>query len=120
MRVVYENDSNYMKELWQTNKKHWFQCHWNRFKVWCYDNKEWLIIVVPAVAVNGRKIIKSHNRAKEVKQVKDHRDLDIYDRSLGIYYRMNRKPTPAEYGEITRRKRNGEDYYTILSSMRLL
>ena len=117
-KVIYSK--SYMKELWQTNKKAWFMENCDFAKRWCIENKEFLMFAVPLVAGTGAKLIKSHTKKQVIKHETDHRELDIYDRSLGIYYRMKRKPTPWEYGEISRRRKDGEDYYTILSSMGLL
>lgn len=115
----YYNKST-LKQLWETDKKAWAKAKWSDTKVWLYDNKEWLVVVVPAALGATAKIVKSNSRNRAVKEDRDHRDLDVYDRSMGVYYRMRRKPSAAEYGEITRRRKSGEDYFTILSSMGLL
>lgn len=116
--IVYSK--SYAKELWQTNKKSWLAYHGNYAKQWCVENKEFLMFSIPLVVGTGVKLAKNHTKKTAIKEDKDHRDLDIYDRSLGIYYRMNRKPTAAEYGQISRRRKEGEDYFTILNSMGLL
>ena len=88
--------------------------------IWCDNNKEILIVGLPLILggiTKWGRISSSHRRTSEIKR---HRDLDIYDRSLGMYYTMRRKPTAKEYGEITARKRAGEGYYEILTDMGLL
>lgn len=111
---------SYMKELWKTNKKDWFKLQFKRAKNWCVENKDTLMVVVPAACTTVLGMSAEYRKLSDRRNENKRRDLDIYDHSLGIYYHLRRKPKPHEYGEITRRRKNGEDYYTILSSMRLL
>lgn len=110
---------SYLKELWKTNKKDWFKAQFKRATQWVEEHSEVVLLgsMAASVLVSG---LHEANKAQKAKAEEDHRDLDIYDHSLGIYYHLRRKPKPHEYGEITRRRKAGEDYYTILSSMRLL
>ncbi len=118
---------NYMKELKQTNWKQWA---WLNIKLkvknaaeWAIENPELAGMIAGGVTLavkTGVTLSKNASRNRALKAEIDHRELDIYDRSLGIYYRMKRKPTTVEYGEISRRKAAGEDVYTILNSLRLL
>lgn len=87
---------------------------------WCDHNREVLIVGLPLIIGGLGKLGRMVTTNRRTNEMKRHRELDIYDRSLGIYYSLRRKPSAAEYGEINRRKKAGEDYYTILSSMRLL
>lgn len=87
---------------------------------WVADNKEIVIVAVPAgvalikLAYNGiNKAIQHHDE----KVLKDRR---IYDRSIGRYLTLRRPLTSSEQLELTRRKENGENTAWILNDMDLL
>ena len=100
-------------------------------KNWCYDqsckakrfwneNRDYIVVIVPLAVATGEKLIKCINRNARLDEERDLNERYIYDMSLKCYYEMNRKPTPKEYLEIDRRKKNGESLGAILNSMRLL
>ncbi len=100
-------------------------------KNWCYDqsckakrfwneNRDYIIVIVPLAVATGEKLIKCINRNARLHEERDLKERYIYDMSLKCYYEMKRKPTPKEYLEIDRRKKNGESLGAILNSMRLL
>lgn len=87
---------------------------------WVADNKEIVIVAVPA----GVAIIKlAYNGVNKAIQHHDERvlkDKRIYDRSIGRYLTLRRPLTSSEQLELTRRKENGENTAWILDDMGLL
>lgn len=89
-------------------------------KQWCFDNKEEILLAIPAICgllYKGSKTIGKRVNLAEEKRLKENY---VYDRSLGHYWELRRKLTNSEWAEIERRKRNGEKLADILSSMRVL
>lgn len=92
----------------------------NKTGEWIYRNKEMVIFFTPIV-VGGmgtlvRVVSKNINLSKE-KAVKD---LYCYDRSLGHYWALRRELSNSEWGEIDKRKANGERLADILSELKVL
>lgn len=86
---------------------------------WMERNPELAIVLIPlgaGVIKTGIGAIKSVNNRK----TEELKDQYIYDRSLGTYIRLNRRPTTDEYLEIEARRRNGEPLTIVLRSMRLI
>lgn len=84
------------------------------------DNKEIIIIATPIVSGIISKTIKYAIKQKNLKEERELKENWIYDRSIGKYLELRRKPTPREYVEIQRRRDYGESLITILDDMRLL
>lgn len=88
-------------------------------KLWS-ENKEAILILGPgALAVCG-KAIKAISKHVNANQVRNYKEKFIYNRSLGCYHELRRKPTRNEYLTIEKRKKSGEALADILESMRLL
>ena len=90
---------------------------------WCITHKEeTAFIATTGIAAIGAvgKMAKRIDRKVDLKREQNLKDLYVYDRSLGIYHRLNRKLRPSEAIEIDRRRSQGESMIHILSSMRLL
>lgn len=92
----------------------------NEIGRWVADNKEIVIVAVPAgvaiiklAYIGVSKAIRHHDE----KVLKDRR---IYDRSIGRYLTLRRPLTSSEQLELTRRKENGENTALILNDMGLL
>lgn len=66
------------------------------------------------------EIVRRIDRKAKIRKEEDLKDRYVYDRSLGSYWHLRRKPTQKERLEIERRKNNGEKYGAILTSMKLL
>lgn len=91
--------------------------------VWMEDNKEMLIIVVPAAAsvVGGLfKLAKSVSHNVSVKQEQRYKDTHIYDRSLGRYVELKRPLSNKDMQVILDRKDNGEKLSSILMDLNLI
>jgi len=83
-------------------------------------NKVEILAAAPLVYGGIKAVCRTANRAIEAKELKDHRDRHIYDRSTGQYYETRRKLTSNERLELERRLADGEKKGAILRSMGLL
>ena len=98
----------------------WFKQHLNSALNWCKENKEILIVVVPAAAAaitGGAKLV---GKIVDSNSEHNHQTLTCYDRSLGHYWKLKRELDNQEWVEIERRRKNGERLADILSEMRVL
>lgn len=66
------------------------------------------------------EIVRRIDRNAKRKREEDLKERYVYDRSLGSYWHLRRKPTQREQLEIERRKNSGEKYGAIFTSMKLL
>lgn len=73
-------------------------------------------IAVGGAVKIGKSLASSHNIAEEERIKEEY----WYDRSLGHYWALKRRPTKKECLEIDRRKQNGERLGDIFESMNLL
>lgn len=103
---------------WEINN--WVQDKVWRAKMFANQHEEAIIILGPAVLGIGGKLVTSATRQSRIRGEKNLKERFMYDRRLGGYLEMRRKPTQNEYLEIDRRRRNGESLPQILSSMKLL
>jgi len=90
---------------------------------WVVQNPEAAAIIIPLGFATVKGVGKTVDRAERKRMLKKEeelKDLYIYDRSIGTYLKMNRKPKQSEYIEIENRKRSGESLTQILRSMRLI
>ena len=90
---------------------------------WCSENKELLIVAVPAGAgllKSGMNVYSKHRAKVNLKQEKELQELYVYDRSLGMYHRLNKPLTTNQALEIERRRGDGEKMVQILRSMKLV
>ena len=91
-----------------------------QIKNFALNNKELCAAVALSAIGGGCKITSEairHHKAKKLEHLKEEY---IYDRSLGSYYKCNRRLKNSELLEIEARKKNGETLGEILTSMRLL
>ena len=91
--------------------------------VWIDNNKEYLVIIVPAVAsvVGGIvKIGKSISKNIALEQEKKMKDTRIYDRSLGKYIELKRPLNNKDMQIILERKDSGEKLSSILMDLDLI
>lgn len=86
---------------------------------WAMDNPEITIAGIAATAAlirSTRSIVVSHRVVRERRRI----DYTFYDPSSGFHWDLRRKPNNADRAEIIRRKKLGQDMYTILTEMRLI
>lgn len=89
-------------------------------KTWCTENKEVVIAAIPALITGAFEIIKIASKADAREEEKELKELYIYDRSMGHYWKLRRRLTNSEYREIERRRAEGESMGEILEDMRVL
>lgn len=87
---------------------------------WIQDNRDWLVIVVPAATTAVSIISKSYSRNKAIKAEQRLKENFLYDRSIGNYIEIKRKLKPREHIEIDARRRAGESLVSILNDMKLI
>lgn len=90
---------------------------------WINENKEFLIIVVPAASAilgGGFKVIRSISRNIALSQEKRIKDMRIYDRSMGKYIELKRPLKNADMKTILERRENGEKLSNILMDLKLI
>ena len=100
--------------------RNWLDDTKEKLKRFWDENRDYIVILVPVVVATGEKAIKSIASNHRLVEERNLKERFIYDMSLKCYYELKRKPTPKEYLEIDRRKKNGESLGVILDSMRLL
>lgn len=84
--------------------------------------EETIAIAAGVTAVGGvtAKAIKGHNKKKALAEERDLKELYVYDRRLGHYWKVRRKLTNSEWLEVDRRVREGQRMADVLSDLRLL
>lgn len=82
------------------------------------ENKDVFIILTPIV-LSTNKLIKTFKPTDTYKTYED-RSYYYYDPHTGIRWRLKKPLTNAQNEQIMARRRQGEDIYVILSSMRCL
>lgn len=108
---VKQKVSNYKKNF----KKGLHEC-----AEWIWENKEMVMFFTPAIVATvttGIKVIGKHNNLNKEKELKE---LYIYDRSLGHYWKLKRELTNSELVKIDKRKQQGERMADILSELKVL
>lgn len=91
--------------------------------VWIVDNKEFLVIAIPAVAtvVKGTsKIVTKISNNIAIAQEKKIKSMRVYDRSLGKYIELKRPLKNSDMKVILERRDEGERLSNILMDMNLV
>ena len=91
--------------------------------IWINDNKEFLVIAIPAAAtvVSGTyKIVRKVSNNIAIAQQQRIKDMRIYDRSLGKYVELKRPLTNSDMKVILERRENGERLSNILMDLCLI
>lgn len=79
-----------------------------------------VIFVTPIVLGILTKGTRTIVRGRRLKRETFNKERYIYDRSLGHYWKLNRKLSSNEYKKIAVRKQNGEKLVNILDDMRVI
>ena len=87
---------------------------------WANTNREFLIVVSPVVIGGSVKLTQLMLRRHNLNLETQHRELYVYDRSLGHYWQLRRKLSNNEWVTIEMRRKGGESLASILSGMKLL
>lgn len=116
-------DTNKVKEA-VANGKHkvglWLERTGEKIKIFYANHREEIVTIGPVAIAGAGSIIKIVHQNRKIKKVENLKDEYIYDRSGGHYWKLRRKPTTSEWVAIENRRKNGEKYSDILTSMRLL
>lgn len=94
---------------------------WNRFKNWCYNNRDIVVPIAITAATTGIPfIVKKGIKGVQLKKQENLKNLYCYDRSLGHYWKLRRELTNDEWVYIDKRKANGERLADILDELKVL
>lgn len=110
---------NFEKEAKKTEFRRKFKKAKNDAINFVKNNKELIVASIPVVitCINGaNKIVKTIDSRME----RTRKDNQYYDRTLGMYVDLKRKPKQSEYIKIQERRNNGEKLSDILIDMGLV
>lgn len=111
------------KQFRKEKRKKEFKRKVNETLYWIKENKEVLILVIPAAVTVTKwslRVVNSVSRNVALVQEKKIKDLKIYDRSMGKYLDLKRPLTQNDMKIILDRRDNGERLSNILMDMNLL
>ena len=114
------NMEDFRKEQKKREIKEKINQKYQQGKDWVTRNKEAVIAATPVVIgciTTVSKVVGRHINIRKQEVVKTHY---IFDRSLGMYWKLNRELRTSEQLEVERRKKNGERMGDILSDMGVL
>lgn len=89
-------------------------------KMFIETHKEDIITIAPVVMVGASAAVKMTYQYVMKKQDQICKDLYVYDRSLGHYWRLRRKLRKDEWLYIEKRKQAGESLGSILADLKVL
>ena len=107
------------KELKKAQRKAKWRARLDRAKELWDDNKQYLVLIVPAVGYAIGKGIKTVGKHHNLKLEEKNKDCRCYDARLGHYWELKRKLSNEEWVYIDRRKNSGERLSDILAEMRV-
>lgn len=118
-------DMNEIREECKRKSSFRFRIEQSARKVgdWCKENIQTITVAAPvALTVIGSitKVARSMIRRSHLAKEQKWKDTHFYDRSLGHYVEVKRKPKNNELSRISARRRNGEKLTDILTDMRLI
>ena len=87
---------------------------------WAKENPEQAATIACTAIGAAGIIIKRMDRGARIRKEERLKDRYIYDRHLGSYWNLRRKPTQTEKLRIERLRRQGLSYGEILTQMKLL
>ena len=108
------------KDLKRAQRKAKWRRRIDRAKEFWDENKQYVVVIVPALGYGIGKGIKFLGRRHNLKLEERNKDMRCYDASLGHYWELKRKLSNEEWVSIDRRKKNGERLADILEELRVL
>lgn len=112
------------RDLKRARRKQEFERKKQEVLNWVDDHRDLVMVLAPVgiglTTVVVKTTAKVVTTAIQAKAERDTKDLYVYDRSLGHYWRLRRELTNEEWVEIDARKSNGERLGDILDSMKVL
>ena len=112
-------DGRTMKEKWEAFKA---TVKMKADQAWKFaeENPKFVLMAASMILPATASLAKSATRSASNREEQLHRERDIYDPRRGHTYRCKRAPKSYEWEEIDQRHKEGEDYSSILRSMRLI
>ena len=121
--MAYQYDKQFEQELWQANKKEWFNLQYLKARKFVEDHPiiAGLGVTVASSLVKGTiNEVRHQSRMRRINDEQAAKERTFYDRSINAYYHTRRTPSTKQKAKIAERKRNGETYDVILKDMGLL
>lgn len=106
-------------EAWAWNTKETVKRKWNDTKQWCSENKQLLIVLVPAGLAAANKALKTVDRMQERRYDYKERYLQVWDPATRQHVKLRRELTPSEQLELSQRNQDGERLTDILHDMKV-
>ena len=104
--------------------KQWFHEKSCAIKWWWDENRDWAIVVVPVVGGMAmwtlKKVVAGTITGINLNKEERLKELYVYDRSLGHYWKLRRKLSTNEWLEVDSRRKLGEAMGDILRDMRVI
>lgn len=117
-------DKNNLIDITEDLKKAERKAKWkkrlNSAKTWVYENRQTLMIAVPAVATAIGGVIKVAGRRANIVAEERNKDRRCYDARLGHYWQLRRKLSNSEWLTIDQRMARGERLSDILDDLGVL
>ena len=113
METVDNRSFEEKKEAFKLKAKEKF----DRAKQWCSENKEILVVAVPAGLAFLGKTMKSVDRMQERKYDYKDRYLQVWDPATRQHVKLRRELKPHEQLELSQRNQDGERLTDILFDM---
>lgn len=100
---------------WNTKEK--VSTGWNKTKQFCSQNKEILVVAIPAGLACVGKVFKTIDHMQERKYDHQERYLQVWDPATRQHVRLRRELKPHEQLELSQRNQDGERLTDILFDM---
>lgn len=113
-------DERTTKEKWEAfkfNTKEKISRGWDKTKSWCSENKDILIVAIPAGLAFAAKAIRAADRMQERKYEYNEKYLQIWDPATRTHVKLRRELKPYEQLELSQRNQDGERITDILWDM---
>jgi len=104
-------------EAFKWNTKEKVKDCWNKTFDWCSQNKELLIVGIPAVCATISKISKNANQMSERRYDYKERYMQVWDPATRQHVKLRRELRPDEQLELSQRNQDGERITDILFDM---
>lgn len=108
------------KDLKHAEWKLKWKKRFNAAKNWAYENRQTLMVAVPAVATAIGGVIKVAGRRANIATEERNKDRRCYDARLGHYWQLKRKLSNSEWLKIDQRMAKGERLSDILDDLNVL
>ena len=115
-----KNVINITKEVRRAERKAKWRARFQAAKDWVSENRQVLIVAVPAVATAVGTGVKVLGRRHNLHVEERNKDRRCYDARLGHYWELKRKLNNREWTTIDQRMANGERLSEILYDLNVL